>query len=283
MASNGFPDFLIIGAMKAGTTSLFRWLGQQEEVFMPARKEPNFFSDDSVWSKGLRWYADLFSDATSAHLRGEASVKYTHPECSDKVARRIRQTMPGVRLIFLARHPVERLRSHYLHQVKRGREKRSLASALAQPHNEYVLCSMYERCMRPYFDLFPMDQICVVRFEDLISTDASGWESVLSHLGMAHRARPKSAHNVTSEKGRFTRPMLWIWKRGLLRKVDAVPRPLRTLGKRILIRGTGRRAQLLTAADDVDEELLLPIWNDTSTFEERLGLDGPLWDRSSTT
>jgi hypothetical protein len=276
-----FPDFLIIGAMKAGTTSLYRWLDQQPEVFMSPRKEPNFFCNESLWSKGPRWYENQFSEATPTQLRGEASVKYTAPEHSAKVARRILATLPWVRLIFVARHPIDRLRSHYLHQVLRGRERRTLGAALEQPNNDYMRYSMYDKSLQPFLDLFPKEQICVVRFEDLMSVEALGWHSLLTHLGMAGRPCPQVAYNVTSKKGQFTRPMLWIWEKGLLRKVGAVPRPLRVLGKRILIRGTASEAQLLTAGDEVDEEFSLPIWNDISAFEERLGLEGPLWSRTS--
>jgi hypothetical protein len=274
------PDFLIIGAMKAGTTSLYRWLGQQAEVFMPASKEPNFFSDDSVWSKGLEWYAELFSGASPAQIRGEASVKYTDPDCSATVASRIWETLPWARIIFVARHPIDRLRSHYRHQVQRGRERRSLAAVLAQPENEYVRCSMYDKCLQPYVDLFPREQICVVRFEDLVDREAPGWDSVLSHLGMVHRPRPRSVYNVTSRKGRFTRPMLWMWERGLVRRADAVPRTLRALGRRVLIRETESRA-FPTGPVPMDDGLLIRIWSDITAFEGRLGLDGQLWSRDS--
>jgi hypothetical protein len=281
--SGDLPDFLIVGAMKAGTTSLYRWLGQQEEVFMPTRKEPNFFCDQPVWSKGLGWYAEQFSDALPAQIRGEASVKYTAPEHNAKAAGRIWETLPWARLIFVARHPIDRLRSHYRHQVRRGRERRPLSAALEQPNNEYIRYSMYDKCLQPYFALFPKEQIRVVRFEDLIDREASGWEAVLSHLGLVSRPCPPVAYNTSSKKTQFTRPMLWTWERGLLRRVDAVPHVVRAIGKRILIRRTGSGAHFLTESDQVDEALLLPVWNDISAFEERLGLDDPLWSRDFST
>lgn len=280
--SSVLPDFLIVGAMKAGTTNLYRWLGQQEEVFMSAQKEPNFFCHESVWSKGLRWYAEQFSNASPVQLRGEASVKYTAPEHCAKAARRIWETLPWVRLIFVARHPIDRLRSHYRHQVRKGRESRTLAAALKHSNNEYIRYSMYDKCLRPFVALFPREQILVVRFEDLIDEEASGWQSILSHLEMVGRPCPPVAYNLGPKRDHFTRPMLWMWEKGLFRDIHAVPRPLRALGRRMLIRGTDRTAQRLAGADDVNEELFLPVWRDISRFEERLDLDGPLWSRTPT-
>src|SRR3954454_4204373 len=79
------PDFLIIGAMKSGTTSLFEWLGEQPEVWLPAMKEPRYFApghaqnfdryvDDGY---GRDWYFDLFAGAPSGAITGEASPSYT--------------------------------------------------------------------------------------------------------------------------------------------------------------------------------------------------------------
>jgi hypothetical protein len=66
------PDFLILGIMKSGTTWLYRWLEQHPNIFLSAIKEPNFFSRDEVWSKGLQWYSELFAAAEDGQLAGEA-------------------------------------------------------------------------------------------------------------------------------------------------------------------------------------------------------------------
>ncbi|MEM1409443.1 MAG: sulfotransferase, partial [Pseudomonadota bacterium] len=71
------PDFCIIGAMKCGTTTLAYQLGAQEGVFITDPKEPNFFSDDDQYAKGIDWYTSLFSTAPRGAFLGEASTHYT--------------------------------------------------------------------------------------------------------------------------------------------------------------------------------------------------------------
>ena len=95
------PDFIVIGAMKAGTTSLFNWLGTHPEVSLPRTKEPNFFSDDSRWSRGVDEYARLFEECGTATLTAEASVAYTHPRKNSVAAARISAVVPSAKLVFL--------------------------------------------------------------------------------------------------------------------------------------------------------------------------------------
>ena len=68
------PDFIIIGAMKSGTSSLHGWLADQPECWLPALKEPNFFSDQPEWNKGLDWYAGLFAKAPAAYAEALARL-----------------------------------------------------------------------------------------------------------------------------------------------------------------------------------------------------------------
>ena len=78
------PDYLIIGAMKCGTSTLAVQLGAQPGLFMTTPKEPNFFSDDVIYSRGAAWYQALFDDAKPGDIKGEASTHYTklptHPD-----------------------------------------------------------------------------------------------------------------------------------------------------------------------------------------------------------
>ena len=123
------PDFVIIGAMKAGTTTLFRWLESHPGTSMPTVKEPHFFSVDEKYSKGLAFYAEHFRQAPPGLLTGEASVTYSDPELPQAGVRLI-SDLPNARLIFLTRDPEQRLRSHYLHELRRSREKRTFLDAV---------------------------------------------------------------------------------------------------------------------------------------------------------
>lgn len=111
------PDFIIIGAMKCATSSLHTQLAQQPGIFMTTPKEPNFFSDDGQFALGLSWYKNLFSDAQSGDICGESSTHYSklpdYPQCIQRMS----FYLPTVKLIYVMRHPIDRLVSHYIHQL----------------------------------------------------------------------------------------------------------------------------------------------------------------------
>jgi hypothetical protein len=275
------PEFVIIGAAKSGTTSLFRWLSEQPEVWCPEVKEPDFFAHDDAWERGLGWYANLFVRAEGHPLTGEASTSYTELRHAATAARRMADTIADARLIYLLRHPLDRLRSHYRHEIQRGRERRSLADAVAVEGNEYVGSSRYFTCLEPYARAFPRGQICVVRFEDLVSAPAPGWAAILAHLGLGDRARPLTVWNVTADKPGYSRTALKLYERGLLRPAKHLPGPVRRLGRALLTRGgSDYKRRLAQSSAEVPDEVERRIWDDIEHLEAWLGVDRPLWPRT---
>jgi hypothetical protein len=274
------PDFIIIGAAKSGTTSLFMWLGDQPEVFRPPIKEPDFFSKDRVWRRGRQWYANIFSGAPAGALRGEASTSYTELGFCSIAAERMAEVVPNARLVYLLRHPIERLSSHYRHELQKGRERRPLAEAVAAPGNEYVGSSMYFSCLAPYTTLFDRDQICVVRFEDVLVEPAPGWSSVLAHLGLPDRSAPGTVWNRTDDKPAYTRSMLKLYELGVLRGVKFLPGPVRRAGKALLTRNETERGREEPGRSPtpVPPGIEQQIWADVERLEEWLG-EGELWER----
>jgi Sulfotransferase domain len=272
------PDFVIVGAMKAGTTSLYRWLGEQPEVWLPETKEPDFFSDDARWSRGISWYEELFADAPEGAITGEASVSYSDPGCAAFVAERMRQVVPEARLVYVVRDPIERLLSHYRHEVQRGRERRPFADAAAGMPNPYVARSSYARAISPYMTRFPRGQMLVIRFEDLVAEGSPAWEPIMRHLGLRARPAPGTTHNVTAGKARYTAPLRWIWKRGWDRRLRWVPRPVRRIGYRVMSRENATYRRLLDTArrDQVPPRVVAALANEVAELAQLIGTD-PLW------
>lgn len=264
------PAFVIIGAMKAGSTSLFRWLGAHPDVRLPEEKEPNFFSRDANWRRGLTWYEGLFP-ASEALLTGEASVHYTDPDAGARAARRLRAVLPGMKLIFLARDPVERLRSHYRHEVQRGREKRSLVSALRAGDSRYVRCSRYTVMLQPWLDAFPRTQLFTLCFESLVER-AEGWDETLAFLGLSSIPRPDRAHNVTAEKRGFSPVMRKLFELGAAKHEHLVPTWAKQLVKPILFR-TGRDYQKLLSSsnDPLPDAVTAELEEDYARFQSTIG------------
>jgi hypothetical protein len=182
----------------------------------------------------------------------------------------------------LIRHPIERLRSHYRHEVQRNREKRSLREAILQPGNAYVGNSRYFTCLRPFMEHFPSDQICVVRFEDLVQEPHAGWSEILRFLGVPDRPAPNVAANVTRENGGWSPAMRWLKERRILRfsTVGRLPKPIRKIGRRLLIRdGAGFERKLAASHAPIPDEIMDAIRDDVAGLEGWLGLSGTLWPR----
>jgi Sulfotransferase domain len=199
------PTFLLIGAMKSGTTTLQQYLTRHPQVYMCTPKEPNFFNDH--WHRGVGWYERLFARAGRAIARGEASVRYTNfpsdPECPARIA----SVVPDVRLLFLAREPVERIRSHYLHEVAALRERRPFAEALAQ-NPIYLDYSRYAIQLQRYLDHFPREQLLILRAEDLFRTPLEVLPEVYGFLGIDPSWRPPGPTRRDNQTaGRFQLPV----------------------------------------------------------------------------
>lgn len=160
------PNFLLIGAMKSGTTSLYSSLNSHPEIFMPANKEPGFFSDEGAWIKGLKWYESLFARHEAQKAVGEASTNYTKYPYYPDVPKRIAGIQPKMRFIYIIRHPIERIYSHYLHNFYAGRETLPVVDALST-NRSYVQVSLYYRQIQQYLEYFPRNNILILLLEDL--------------------------------------------------------------------------------------------------------------------
>jgi len=206
------PDFVIIGAQKGGTTSLYAHLSRHPNVLPARRKEVHFF--DNKFARGAGWYRRQFPSVLTRvgrrlrHgapvLAGEASPYYLfHPRAPE----RLRALLPGARLIVLLRNPVDRAYSQYWHRVRDGQETLSFEEALdreperlageaerlrADPGYHSVNHQAYSYLARGvYVDqlvrwraLFPADRMLVLRGEDLFENPAKVYERVLRFLGL---------------------------------------------------------------------------------------------------
>lgn len=158
------PHFIIIGAMKCATTTLHEQLSAQPGVFMSEPKEPNFFSNDEQFQRGLDWYEALFAEAQPDDLCGESSTHYTKlPTYPDSVSR-LRQYVPDVKLIYVMRHPIERLISQYMHEWSRRTVSGTLSQSLKQRPELYQY-SQYSMQLKPYLETFGAENVLPVFFE----------------------------------------------------------------------------------------------------------------------
>ncbi len=207
------PDFLIIGTQKGGTTSLYAYLESHPNVMGAFRKEVKFF--DCNYPLGLRWYHSHFPYRVALRRRqaqtGEASPYYMyHPSAPA----RIRKDSPHVKLIALLRNPVERAYSDYHHMYRSGRETLSFDEAVAgeearlrgeaekicndpyysvyqHMHFSYLGRGRYVEQLTHLFELFPRDQVLVLRSEDLFQNPAPVFQRTLGFLNLPEWNPPR--------------------------------------------------------------------------------------------
>ncbi len=160
-------DFLVIGAMKSATTTLYGYLTEHPQLFLCEPKEPDFFVAEQNWRRGIDWYRGLFAAAPAGARRGEASTGYTKAGQFPGVPGRIRQVAPDARLIYLIRDPVARMRSHYIHARLTGAERRPPEQAIV-PGSIYLDASLYAFQLDQYLAAgFPIEQLLVVQTEQM--------------------------------------------------------------------------------------------------------------------
>lgn len=186
------PDFLIIGAGKSGTTSLYMYLRQHPEIFLPRVKEPNFYGYENKTPRdfgealgevrhftesitNFDAYINLFRNALPGQLKGEMSNTYMY---HDQAPERIQHYNPDMKLIAILRQPAERLYSRYLHLARENRlPTRHFSdcrnkSSIWWKRNDLINEGFYYRNLKPYFERFPAENIRVFFYEDL-NKDAS--------------------------------------------------------------------------------------------------------------
>ncbi len=269
------PDFVLIGAMKAGTTTLFNRLGQVPGFTLPNVKEPNFFSIEERWAQGVGWYESLFDECHG--ITGEASTSYSDAAVAQIVSERMATVMPGVRIVYALRHPVERMRSHYRHQVLRARESEPFEMATSEASSEYVTRSLYGETLKAYRRLFPAEQILVYRLEDLDSRGPAAWERILTHVGSQPAPMPGDRYNVSTQKRQFTRPLLWLWERNLVPS-RRTPGAIRRVGKSLFTRRPDTKSGLLTSADaPVSDQIREILRSDQDVMHELVVDSSMIW------
>ncbi len=232
-------DFIIIGAQKAGTSSLFHYLRHHPEVAVPAGKETPFFSHDFEYARGFAAYmselqgeiahpdpSSKWGTVTPHYTAGnvwyaDAEARRTYDERT--VPLRIRDQLPGVRLIAILRDPVERAVSGHRELVMLGFDRRSFdtavedllrehaleqARAVPELATSYVVWGEYGRILAGYFDVFPREQILVVFTDELHAHPAQLLNRIQDFIGVQADFLPSNLGKKYNA-GIDVRPFSW--------------------------------------------------------------------------
>jgi len=221
------PNFLIIGAAKSGTSSLYYYLKQHPEIYMSPVKEPHFFSftSQTKMTNGpgdtipeaitdLEEYKNLFENVINEKAIGEASTSYLYRK---EASKRIKATNPDIKLIAILRNPTERAFSAYMHLIRDQREEtKPFSEALKQeairiqnnwdPIWHYKNVGLYFEQLSRYYKIFSREQIKIYEFEQLISNPGELLQDIFSFLEVNTNFTPDISlkYNVSgSQKSNF--------------------------------------------------------------------------------
>ena len=206
------PDYIIIGAQKCGTTSLYRYLIKHPCVVPASKKEVHFF--DNHFGEGISWYRAHFPSFLYRYyakqmrrqdiITGEASPYYI---CHPLAPKRISEIIPRVKLIALLRNPVDRAYSHYHHEVKNGNETLSFEEAIKREeerlrgerdrmlrdedyysfnhqHYSYLSRGIYVDQLKVWMSIFPKEQVLILESKDFFADPPTILKRVFEFLNL---------------------------------------------------------------------------------------------------
>jgi len=268
------PNFIVVGAPKAGTSSIGTYLDAHPSIYISPIKEPHFFSDDirlsnfrldykksvsfdvkkylnrdKLLKKHIAFiddhsqYLGLFRDVRYESAIGELSTGYMYSNCA---AENIFKFNPSAKILMVLRNPSERAYSHYLMDVQLGFEDRDFLSAVQHDFvseaswgvsNLYIELGLYAKQIKRYLKHFPRNQIKIILFDDFVRSPQLIMQDIYEFLGVANKAITDNFYRVN-----YARVPRFIISAGLFNKLrmglDLIPEfinmPLKCLGKKII-------------------------------------------------
>lgn len=267
------PDFIVIGAMKCATTTLHVQLAAQPGICLSDKlEEPDYFSDSERYARGPEWYASLFKGANPDDLVGDISTGYAKLPTDPSTVERIQKDVADPRIVYLMRHPVDRLVSHYIHDWSVGRVTEPIDEAV-KSHRPMVDYGRYAMQLEPYLTAFGPGRVLPVFFERLIGSPQVELERICSFIGYAQRPEwtSESDHaNASSQRLKRSPLRDAIISFPLIKTIrrNLVPQSLRDRVKRLW--AMNERPSL---SHDIESEVIAEFDADLATIGTWLGIE----------
>ena len=230
------PNFIIVGAMKSATTTLAAQLGAQSDIFISNPKEPNFFSDDKNYKKGIKSYSKLFEPGKFYQLRGEGSTHYTKLPTYPKTLERMKNYLPkSTKIIYMMRNPIKRIEAQYAHEWSQKLTSDPIDQAVdLMP--ELWQYSMYYAQIFPFIQHFGRENVLPVFMEHLVHQKQAELQHIADFLGYNRKVQwfPEIEHmNNTAARLRMSESSRQLLNNPILSKIRRaiVPQAVRDFFK----------------------------------------------------
>lgn len=278
-AGGRLPDVLVVGAAKAGTTTLHAMLDAHPEIAMAHYKEPRFFADPGHRAWVGRYRAQFDPDA---RLVGESSTAYTRAPAVPGVPERIAALVPNARLIYLVRDPVQRALASYVEERYHALESRSVEDAFADlddPYNPYVAASRYAEQLELFLAHYPREQLLVVPLSDLADDPTATGARVFDFLGVDPDAVVVQPERLNDRSTKVEYVGMGVWLRGSLvgRTVRRIPLDARQRFTEPVRRLLTRPIERPTLSPELEERLRAALAPDAARLRTLTGLELDGW------
>lgn len=295
------PNFLVFGAAKSGTTSIYKYLEQHPDVFMSSFKEPGFFAFEGEkptlngpgaqkWVDkwvvtDLESYQKLFTDYNGEKAIGEASPYYIY---YPKSAATIHKHVPNIKLIAILRNPVDRAFSNYVWAVRdRAESITNFQDALAAEENRiqenwgpkwhYKNQGFYYRQLKPYYELFKREQIKIYLYENFVKQPVAVMQDIFDFLEIDDSFVPNMSrkHN----KSRIPKNKFWHQFLDKPNPFKSIIKPLLPLDFRQNLKQNAKEKNLFkpTITPEIRQQLIAEYREDISKLQDLIGQDLSKW------
>ena len=203
------PNFIGIGAPKAGTTWLFLCLNEHPQIFVAERKETNFFDYQTIEGR-ISEYAEQFAGGPGASAVGEISTRYL---TSIRAPERIRSVIPNVRLFVSLRNPIDQVYSHYWHLLRQNfhewgsvKQDISFEEALEKYEDKVMGSAYYYKHLQRWLQVFDRSQLHIILYDDIRTAPEEVLKSLFDFLDVDTAFVPPSINQTGQAARRGTSP-----------------------------------------------------------------------------
>ena len=213
------PDFFVVGAAKAATTSLCDLISSHRDVFFCPEKEPNFFTAN--YDRGHDWYESLFATSRTALARGEGSTTYSQIGVWPHTVERLARSSPEARIVYIVREPLVRMQSHWIQWRVEGKIAPGSFSKAVFEVPGLLDASLYWKQVSAYREHFPDERILVLFFEDFTARPEAVVRRVLAFLGLDREVPLASGLAANNPSSSHRSP---LWSGRMLQKIPGYAR-----------------------------------------------------------
>lgn len=280
-ASTRLPDFLIIGAMKAGTTTLYRDLLANPAVYFPAVKEPDNLLDDDVFSKtGRAAYCELFRRAKQHQICGEASTGYSKIPHHPGVPGRARALLgANLKIIYIVREPVARIVSHHYHSYSTGKFGPDI-NVEVRREPRLLDYTRYAMQIEPWIESFGRSNVLILMFEEFVASRRATIRQVSEFLRIPPRDEAVDENAVHNRSdGKPVPSHFWrrIRRSGIYRRFLQRCLPAALRSRLLHIVGPKAPPRPDPPSNETIEFIRESLRDDMDALSAILGRSGPIW------